>query len=111
MSRKGGRLRRSGQEKRRSESRILHALKSPELRRRVAYVSGIATLAGIPLTCYYPLFGLSLMGGAGGVATIGAFGRKAEKPYPKVGELTRKEIRILARKCKEEEKRVQEKKA
>jgi hypothetical protein len=51
------------------------------------------------------------MGGAGGVATIGAFGRKAEKPYPKVGELTRKEIRILARKCKEEEKRVQEKKA
>jgi hypothetical protein len=71
----------------------------------------VASLAGVPLACYFPIEGLVMTGIGGGVAALGAYGARAEKPYPKIKELTHKDIRELARKMKEEKKHGKEKAA
>lgn len=109
MSRRSGRLKHSGRNPSRRESKLervreyLH--EHPDILRKVSYAGGVATLASIPLTVFYPLIGLTIMQ-AGGVSSVlghyGVKGRKGKFSHVKL-PMTKDELRLLSQSFKKEQ--------
>jgi len=108
MSRRSGRLSRRGQKPSRKESKLERVREyldeHPAILRKLSYAGGVATLASIPLTVFYPIIGLSIMQAGGVTSVFGHYGirkRKGKFEHVKL-PMTKDELRLLAQRFKKE---------